>query len=68
MQNEIILRFCIWGFEDISHDEISKAIGFTPTKIYIKGQKKNPNFSALAKETDGYFSRQKIRIPHLKIK
>ena len=48
MTNELILRFCIWDFDDISHDEITRLIGVEPCKIYIKGQKKNPNFSVLA--------------------
>jgi len=63
MRNEIIVRFCIWGFEDISHDEISKATGLTPNKIYIKGQKKNPRFSPLAKENGWLF--QPSDDPHL---
>lgn len=50
MRNEIILRFGIWGFDDMTHDEISKVTELVPTKIYIKGQKKNINFSVLSKE------------------
>ena len=53
--NEVVLRFCIWGFDDITHDEISKALGVNPTKVYIKGQRKHANFSALAKENGWLF-------------
>jgi hypothetical protein len=50
MQNEIDLSFCIWGFEDITPDEITSILGIEPFKIYNKGQRKNPNFLALAKQ------------------
>src|SRR5947207_2552824 len=50
MKNDVVLRFCIWGFNDITHDEITNAMEVSPTKIYIIGQKKNPKFAALAKE------------------
>jgi len=42
MNNEIILRFCISDFEDITHDEITKMLGVKPIKEYVKGQKRNP--------------------------
>lgn len=42
MKNEIILRFCIWDFNDISHQEITNILGIEPYKIYIKGGKRNP--------------------------
>lgn len=41
MKNEIILRFSIWGFDDITHDEISELIGIKPSKVYVKGERKN---------------------------
>jgi hypothetical protein len=50
MRNEVILDFCIWGFDDITADDITRILGIQPVKVYIKGQKKNPNFSALEKE------------------
>ncbi len=52
MQNEIILKFGIWGFTDINHDDITRSMGMNPSKIYVKGERKNPNpkFPALAKE------------------
>jgi len=43
MNNEIILRYCISDFEDITHDEITRILGIRPFKEYIKGQKRNPN-------------------------
>lgn len=49
MQNEIVLRFCIWNFDDITHDDITTIIETAPFKIVIKGERKNPNFSAPAK-------------------
>jgi len=50
MKNEIHLDFCIWGYEDISHNDITEAIGIKPSKIYIKGQKSNSNFSIVSKQ------------------
>jgi hypothetical protein len=43
MKNEIIVSFCIWNFDDLTHDQISKSLGIMPDKIYVKGQKRNPN-------------------------
>ena len=62
MKHEIILRFCVWDFEDISHEEITKAIGINPTKTYFKGQKKNPKFLALSK-INGWIMQSKLS-PH----
>ncbi len=50
MKNEIILSFCIWGFEDCTPDDITRATGLTPVSTYVKGEKKNPKFAALAKQ------------------
>jgi hypothetical protein len=50
MKNEVFLDFCIWGFEDITVDYITQTLGIQPTKVYIKGQKKNPKFTAVAKQ------------------
>jgi len=41
MKNEVILSFCIWDFNDITHKEINYLLGIDPYKIYVKGQKKN---------------------------
>ena len=49
-KNEIILRFCIWDFDDVTPDDITLLLGIAPSKVYIKGEKKNPNFSGLAKK------------------
>lgn len=55
MKNKIVLRLAIWGFEDISHEELSNITGLSPVKIYKKGELKNPNFTALAKENGWLF-------------
>lgn len=44
------LRFCIWEYEDITHDKITKTLGLHPFKIYVKGEKMNPKFERLAKQ------------------
>jgi len=49
MKNEVVLSFVIADFDDIGHEEITKTLGIIPSRIYIKGQKKNPNFSGLSK-------------------
>ena len=50
MKNEVILRYCIWGFEDITLDEITQLIGYQQSRTFIKGQRKSSIDSALAKE------------------
>ena len=50
MKNEVFLDFCIWDFDDISHEEISQKLGIAPTKIYIKGKKIDPKFSRVSKK------------------
>ncbi len=42
MKNEIWLDFCVWDFEDVSHEEISRILDLEPTKICVKGTKKRP--------------------------
>jgi len=49
MKNEIFLDFTIADFEDISHEEITQALGIKPMKIYTKGQKANPNFGLISR-------------------
>ncbi len=43
MKNKVFLNFAINDFDDISHDEISRALDMTPYKIYIKGTKRIPH-------------------------
>lgn len=50
MKNEIILDFCIWEFEDITHDDITRMLGIQPIKVYIKGQKKSLKPSNFTKQ------------------
>lgn len=42
MQNEVVVSFGIFDFNDISHDDISQKLKIQPDKIYIKGEKRNP--------------------------
>ena len=49
MKNEVVLDFVIAGYEDISHEEITNKLNVNPVKVYVKGQRKNPKFDALAK-------------------
>lgn len=49
-RNEIKLSFCVWGFKDISHDELTEILGITPSKIFIEGERMNPKFPRTAKE------------------
>lgn len=42
MKNEIFLDFRIVGFEDLTPDKITKIIGINPSKIIVKGEKRNP--------------------------
>lgn len=41
MHNYVDLRFCIWGFEDINHEDITKELSLSPFKIYVKNQEIN---------------------------
>lgn len=43
MKHQIYLNFTIADFEDITHEEISQVLGIQPYKVYVIGQKKNPN-------------------------
>ena len=45
MKHQVYLNFTISDFENITHDGISHALGMKPYKVYIKGEKKNPNSS-----------------------
>lgn len=49
MKNEVHVGFGIWDFEDTSHDEITKELKVSPSKIYIKGENKNPKFNQVSK-------------------
>ncbi len=42
MKNEVTLDFRICDFEDITASQITNILNIQPTKIYIKGQKRNP--------------------------
>lgn len=49
LSNDLNLSFCIWDYEDITSEAISKKLDIQPYKIYIKGQRINPKFERLAK-------------------
>lgn len=53
-RNEVKLSFCIWGFNDINHDELTEILEIKPSKIFIEGKRLNPKFPRLAKE-NGWF-------------
>ena len=40
MKHRIYLNLAIEGFEDITHDDISRTLGMNPFKIYVKGEKR----------------------------
>ncbi|HMK25420.1 MAG TPA: DUF4279 domain-containing protein [Chitinophagaceae bacterium] len=50
MKNEVFLDFCIWEFEDVTVDDITKMLNIQPIQVYKKGEKINPNFSLVAKK------------------
>lgn len=50
-KNEIVLRFCVWDFNDITHAELTERFGINPSSVHVKGEAMNPKFSQrLAKE------------------
>lgn len=48
-KNEIVVRFGIWDFYDISHEQITRDLEVVPIKTYIKGEKMGINSSQVAK-------------------
>jgi hypothetical protein len=40
-KHEVILSFCIIGFEDVEHDYFTQTLGVLPIKQYFKGQPVN---------------------------
>ena len=46
MKHQVYLNFVISDYEDITHDDISHALGMKPYKVYVKGEKRNPNSSS----------------------
>ncbi|MDY6024799.1 DUF4279 domain-containing protein [Bergeyella zoohelcum] len=49
ISNDVNLRFCIWDYEDITHEDITNLLGIKPYKIYVKGEKMNPKFNRVSK-------------------
>ncbi len=54
MANEIYLDFCIWNFDDITHQEITQILGITPSKIYVKGKPTNPKLPQNISKVNGW--------------
>ncbi|CVK16193.1 protein of unknown function (DUF4279) [Apibacter mensalis] len=48
--NELYFEFFIWGYDDITHEDITKLLNINPTMIYIKGKPMNPKMKILAKK------------------
>ncbi len=38
-KNKVVLRFCVWGYNDITHEELTEMTGVVPYKTYTKGTK-----------------------------
>src|SRR5580658_4187943 len=49
-ESKVKLKFCLWDFEDVTHEQISAILQITPSETFIKGQAVNPPFKILAKE------------------
>ena len=43
IKNDLNLCFCIWEYEDITHEEISSKLNLSPRKVYVKGEKITPS-------------------------
>lgn len=44
-KHKVELRFCVSGFEDITHAELTNLFGIKPVKEYLKGLPINPKLS-----------------------
>jgi len=49
MKHDLNLRFCIWQYEDITHEKITDELGLTPHRTFVKGKPVNPKVTRLAK-------------------
>jgi hypothetical protein len=54
MKNEVVLDFCIWEFDDITHEELTHKIGVEPVKVWVKGQPVNPKMPARLAKKNGW--------------
>jgi hypothetical protein len=48
--NELYFEFIIRGYNDITHEDITRMLNIKPSKIYIKGKPMNPKMKILAKQ------------------
>lgn len=60
MESEIHLTLGIWGFTEISHNEISDIVGLQPVKVHIKGERINPKFLTVSKENGWMYTHSKM--------
>ncbi|UIR55057.1 DUF4279 domain-containing protein [Sphingobacterium sp. SRCM116780] len=51
MKHDLSLRFCIWQYEDVTHEEITSTLGLLPYKVYVKGEHVYPQYERLAKDS-----------------
>lgn len=50
IENDVNLSFCIWEYEDITHEEITKALGLIPYIVHVKGKRTRSKIPRLAKQ------------------
>ncbi|HTF18698.1 MAG TPA: DUF4279 domain-containing protein [Chryseolinea sp.] len=60
MENEIHLTLGIWGFTDITHQDITTMLDLQPAKIHMFGERINPKFLPIAQENGWMFVHSKI--------
>ena len=60
MESEIHLKLGIWGFTDITRNEITNILNLDPEKIHVKGEKISPKFLPVAKENGWIYTHSKI--------
>jgi hypothetical protein len=48
--NEICLTFGVWGFTDVTHQDISGMLNLEPVKVHVLGERINPRILPVAKE------------------
>ncbi|CVK16164.1 protein of unknown function (DUF4279) [Apibacter mensalis] len=48
--NNMYFDFCIWNYEDITHEDITRMLEITPSIVYVKGQRIRPNIPRLSKQ------------------
>ncbi|MGM5631399.1 DUF4279 domain-containing protein [Apibacter raozihei] len=49
-KNKIHFDFSIWNYEDITHKEITHILRIIPSKVYVKGERINPENPKISKQ------------------